>query len=188
MTRKGWFKVRGQDGDRTPEEQMLGLERALAEAKGKTVLDLGCAEGAIAREFALAGATVLGVELLQDHINVGRKVCRGLAVKFVCASLEPYIDANPEHERFDIVLALSIAHKLKEPGKLLAFAARCANDLVVFRGPGKKDMFWDGWLKAKFGEGQCHVPTLMAEHGFVDEGIVDSARGERVQYWRRKAF
>ena len=187
MTRKGWFKIDGvQDGDRTAEEQLTGLRPALDQASGKTVLDLGCAEGLISKRFAQAGATVLGIELLNDHLEVARNVCNGLPVTFICASLEPYIHATPNPEQFDIVLALSIAHKLKEPDLLLSFAARSARDLVVFRGPGKKSMFWDGWLKAKFGDGKCHVPTVMAEHGFVDEGILDSARGERVQYWRRK--
>lgn len=191
--RKGWFKVDGQDGDRTPEEQLAGLELALgfvkaAAANGKkiSVLDLGCAEGAISREFALAGASeVVGIELLEDHIKVGQRICAGLPVKFVHAEMRHWIERNPKPEMFDVVLALGIAHKLHDPGSLMAFSARSAKCLVVFRGPGKKDMFWDGWLRAKFGDGKCHVPTLMGEHGF-DEGItLDSSRGERVQHWWR---
>lgn len=185
---KGWFKVPGQVGDRTVEEQMLGLAAALSAAKDRTVLDLGAAEGAIALEFAKAGAErVVAIEREAQFCAVARTLCAGHKVEVVHANLGEWIVQHQEPERFDVVLALSIAHKLPEPKDLLSFACRSANELVVFRGPGKKDMFWDGWLKAKYGEGKCHVPTLMAEHGFVDEGIVDSARGERVQYWRRKS-
>lgn len=187
MTRKGWFKIPGlQDGDRSAEEQLRGLSPALAECAGKTVLDLGAAEGLISAAFARAGALrVLAVELVPEHVAASRKVCKGLPVRMVQAELAHYITNNPEHEQFDIVLALGIAHKLHDPGICIAFAARVARDLVVFRGPGK-DKFWDGWLKAKFGDGKCHVPTLMAKHGFAEEQTLNSAHGERAQYWRRR--
>jgi 16S rRNA G966 N2-methylase RsmD len=38
------------------EEQLRGLEPMLSEVKGKTVLDIGCAEGLIAREVLERGA------------------------------------------------------------------------------------------------------------------------------------
>lgn len=186
--RKGWFKIPGvQDGDRSADEQMLGLEPALKACAGKSVLDLGAAEGLISAAIARAGATrVRAVEMVPDHVTAARRVCKGLPVEVIQAELWGYIAAHSYPEQFDIVLALSIAHKLRDPGVLLAFAARSAKELVVFRGPGKKDMFWDGWLKAKFGDGKCHVPTVMQENGFVEGETLDSARGERVQYWHRK--
>lgn len=187
--RKGWFKIPGvQDGDRTGAEQLLGLQPALGSARGKSVLDLGSAEGLIAAEFARAGAAhVLGVELLQDHVDVARVVCKDLPqVLFHCEELGAYIGARPKPPQYDIVLALGIAHKLLDPGVLLAFAARSCGGMLVFRGPGK-DKFWDGMLRAKFGGKVCHVPTLLKRHGLVEGETLDSAHGERVQYWRRKS-
>jgi len=185
MSRRGWFKVAGQDGDRSVKEQLLGLEPALAAAKGKTVLDLGCAEGAIAMEFAKAGATVTGIELLADHLAVARQICKGHPVTLIQAELKEWIETHPQPEQFDIVLALSIAHKLHEPGVLLSFAARSAKEMVVFRGPGKRGMYWDGVLKAKFGEGDCHVPTVFKSEGFTEGETLPSAQREQVQYWHR---
>lgn len=186
--RKGWFRWPGvQEGDRTAEEQLRGLEPALAACKGKTVLDLGAAECMIAAAFARAGAAhVTAIELLADHCAVGRKVCAGLPVTIVQAELAAYVQENQVAVRYDIVLALGIAHKLHDPGLLLKFGAKACREVLVFRGPGK-EKFWDGWLKAKFGKGRVHVPTLMHEEGFVEGETYDSAHGERAQYWHRNS-
>jgi 2-polyprenyl-3-methyl-5-hydroxy-6-metoxy-1,4-benzoquinol methylase len=69
---KGWLSVPGirEHADRTLAEQMLGLDKAVAECKGKRVLDLGCAEGLIGLEFAKAGAVnVVGIESLQTTLT-----------------------------------------------------------------------------------------------------------------------
>lgn len=187
LVNKGWLKVPGirPMGDRTLEEQMLGLDPALAEAKGKTVLDLGCAEGLIGREFARAGATrVLGIELLKSHLEVARKACKGFReMEFVCAHLGAYIaQVGAEIEQFDIVLALGIIHKLDDPAIPLVFAARSARSLVCFRAPAHA---YDGVVKAKHSGKVCNVPEIMTREGFVDEKLIKGVRGEAVQYWRR---
>lgn len=186
--RKGWFKLNGvQDGDRTIEEQMRGLGPALKAAAGKSVLDLGSAEGLISIEFARAGASrVVGIELLEDHVKVARELAKDLPqVSFITASLQEWIDARPQPRRFDVVLALGIAHKLHDPGALLSFAARSATELLVFRGPGKDNRYFDGWLKSKHSATKRHVPSLLGELGFTEGETLDSAHGERVQYWHR---
>lgn len=175
------------EGDRTVAEQMLGLDRALAEARGRTVLDLGCAEGCISAAFARAGAWVVGIELLHEHLAVARSVCRGLTVSFVHAHLGDWIARHPESEQFDIVLALGIIHKLDDPNVPMLWAARSARDLLCFRAPAKVAKEGDDYfVKSKFGTATCNVQRLMREQGFVDEGIVKGARGEAVQYFRRK--
>lgn len=189
--RKGWFKVDGirPNGDRSIAEQMLGLDRALAEAKGKTVLDLGCAEGAISLEFAKAGAArVVGVELLEAHLVVARKLCAAYAktITFVCAHLDTYALARPDPERFDIVLALGIIHKLQDPAVPLRFAARSAKDLLCFRAPATVEPAGGDYvIKAKHSGVVCNVPAVMRSEGFRDEGTIKGVRGEGVQYWRR---
>lgn len=187
---KGWFKVPGirPDGDRSIQEQMLGLERARAECKGKRVLDIGCAEACISAEFARAGAAeVVGIELLETHLQVARKICAGLPVRFICAHLDSHMAANPEPERFDIVLALGIIHKLRDPAVPLAWAARSTADLMCFRAPARKEKVGEDYLiKSKFSDATVNVPALMRAEGFVDEGVFNGVRGEAVQYFRRK--
>lgn len=187
---KGWFRIPNirPDGDRTIAEQMLGLERALAECAGKDVLDLGCAEGAISAEFARAGARrVVGIELLETHLQVARKVCAGLPVEFMCAHLTDWMIAHQEPETFDTVLALGIIHKLNDPNVPLVWAAKSARDLLCFRAPSRRDKAGkDYTIRSKFNRhAVCNVPATMREQGFVDEGTVAGVRGEGVQYWRR---
>ena len=188
---RGWFQIPNirLDGDRSIQEQMLGLEDALAECAGKTVIDLGCAEGAISRAFAEAGASrVLGIEVLESHLKVARAYCKGYPqIEFVCANLRDYIPAHPDHERFDITLCLGIAHKLPDPAVPLRFAARCTKDLLLFRAPGRAALKqWDGTIKAKHGDGACNVPEIMKAEGFIEEKLIPGVRGEAAQYWRRK--
>lgn len=189
---KGWFKVPGQAGDRSVAEQMLGLEPALEACKGKTVLDLGCAEGAISLEFAKAGAArVVGIEREVQFSNVARKLCAGYPVEIINEHLNPWIESHPDPEQFDIVLCLSIAHKLYDPGVCLSFACRSAKEFVAFRGPGKTHMYWDGMLTAKHADTgkeriSVHVPTVMQSHGFKEGSTLDSGQGERIQYWHRQ--
>ncbi len=187
---RGWLQVPGirPNGDRTLKEQMLGLDRALTECKGKSVLDLGCAEGLIGREFARAGAArVLGIELLASHLEVAQASCKDYQqMEFVCANLKLWILEHGEPEQFDIVLALGIIHKLYEPNSLLVWAAKSARDLLCFRAPAKVEPDGSDYLvKSKFCDAVCNVPQTMREHGFVDEGVVPGVRGEGVQYWRR---
>lgn len=184
---KGWFKVPGvrPDGDRTLHEQLMGLRPALDEAEGKTVLDLGCAEGLISHEFAKAGAKqVTGIELLQSHLAIAQVVCRAQKnINFICAHIGEYIKTLETFPKYDIVLALGIIHKLPDPGVPLRFAAKSCADLMLFRAPAKK---YNGLIKSKFTDTTCNVPKIMAEEGFTEEMLIPGVRGEAVQYWRRK--
>lgn len=183
---KGWFTIPGvRAGDRTLKEQMLGLDLALKETAGKTVLDLGCAEGLIAREFARAGAkSVLGVELLEEHLKIARAQCKSFPqMQFIQAHLGDYIKARESFPQYDIVLALGIIHKLEDPAVPLRFAAQSARSLLVFRAPAKK---YDGLIKSKHTDIKCDVPKIMKSEGFIETALIAGVRGEAAQYWRRK--
>jgi len=182
---KGWFSIAGvRPGDRTLKEQMIGLDLALKEAKGKTVLDLGCAEGLISREFAKAGAkSVLGIELLASHLAVAKVQCRDVPqVQFIQSHLGDYIKARESFPQYDIVLALGIIHKLEDPAVPLRFAAQSARSLVVFRAPAKKH---NGLIKSKFTDNMCDVAKIMKSEGFIETALIEGVRGEAAQYWRR---
>lgn len=193
MQRKGWFKIPGvQDGDRTLEEQMQGLAGALAEASGKSVLDLGCAEGLIAREFARAGARAVHcIESVMGHLQVARSLCVNLPVTFQLADLqvvtEDAVRSGGRLNEYDLVLCLGIAHKMRAPLACIQFAARSSRDLVVIRLSARGDAE-RGILESKFFPNhRCDVNDAMHFEGFRLEATHPGPRGdERVQYWRRR--
>lgn len=140
MRKKGWFKIDGvQDGDRTLQDQLKGLAPALEAARGKTVLDLGCAEGLISYEFLAAGADhVHGIDSQEESLAVARARRNGeLNITFECANLNDGIPAPGKKREYEIVLLLAILHKLRQPFSLLAEVARFNQpDLLVIRLPG----------------------------------------------------
>lgn len=182
--RHGWLAIPGvQTGDRELDEQTVALLPAIAEAKGKTVLDLGCAEGLIGREFARAGASkVTGIDSVPGHLAVASLQCRKLPMDFILADLN-----NPSQFVFqvDIVLCLGLAHKLTDPAVAIRFAADCSRDLVLIRSGRGADE--NGFIKSKFGEGRCDSHGIMRQRGFDLERVVvgPPPESEPVEYWKR---
>jgi 2-polyprenyl-3-methyl-5-hydroxy-6-metoxy-1,4-benzoquinol methylase len=182
MRKKGWLKIDGlQDGDRTLQEQMLGLDKALSECKGATVIDLGCAEGAIGIEFAKAGAiNVVGYDYKKEFIQTANYLAEinpDLPVEFHHADLS--LPRN--YGEFDIVLALAILHKLPNPREGLELCMRIAKKLIVIRLPiGSK-----GMIRSKHAKHMhCDLTAILMGNGWIQTENLTGARGEIVQYWR----
>lgn len=184
-----WFKEAGGDlGDVRLAEQMLGLEKALDIAKDKSVLDLGCAEGLISREFLKAGAkSVTGIDITQTYVAIAIELCKDFAnAKFICSNLNNYIK-SPHKGKYDVVLALAIIHKAKNPDDFLNLAIESCNPggLIVIRYPINQSK---GIIKAKYGSNTCNVIKTMANNGFVSDGKFAGPRGEVVGYWNHGDF
>lgn len=163
---------------------MICLRDALSEVQGKTVLDLGCAEGLIAIEFSKAGASyVLGVDSVDEHLRAAGVQSRGHNVSFKKMDL---LKANPDTPAdFDIVLALGIIHKMRYPERLMRFAARSARELLLLRSGTAST---DGIIRSKhYRNNFCDVPAIMIDEGLVLEKIVEGPKGqmENVEYWRK---
>lgn len=139
---KGWFVIDGvQRGDRTLAQQLLGLETVATRLNGRGVLDVGCAEGMIGRHCvdAWGAAHVDGLGVVPSELQAARELCAGRAMRFFevdlrdseqVASIEPSL-----HEKYDVVLLLSILHKMRKPMELLEWAVRRARELIVIRLP-----------------------------------------------------
>jgi len=186
--RRGWFVIPGvQGGDRTLDEQLLGLQPALDEAAGKTVCDLGTAEGLIALQFALAGArSVYGCDyntalLAEAQAQLANHP--GLPVHFEYRDLCESIRGGWQ-PKFDIVLALAILHKLDDPAAGVKLCADMARDLIVLRLP----LGSTGVIRSKHvRHTRADVGALLLKSGFKRERKERGPRGEWVQYWRKTA-
>lgn len=191
--RKGWFDIPGmQSGDRTLEEQMKGLEPALAACKGKDVLDLGCAEGLIAIEFARAGAaSVYGCDCNIESIAaaqalVVRPETRPKSrIRFRVENINERITeelASVDLWRYDIVLALAVLHKMHDPERATQYAGRATGERLVLRLPEGSS----GVIQSKWGKHPtCDTAAVLRAEGLEMEQQLKGPRGELVQHWVR---
>lgn len=182
--RRRWFAHDGQPGDRTLAEQLAGLEKLREAIPGATVLDLGCAEGLLARQFLAWGARrVDGVEivpeavsdaraLLADEIRVGRaSVHRGSIMTLDALDL-----LDPQ---YDVVCALAVVQKVERVDLALAGIARRARDLLVLRNPPEHGatIATERQRGQRFDTRAILAPT----HFLADE--VRGSRGEWIGYF-----
>lgn len=189
MLKKGWFKIPGvQEGDRSLADQMKGLERLVQAVRGKSVLDLGSAEGLIGIECVKAGASeVVGIESNPPLVEMARRMRGNLPeesrARFSVLLEEVGAWANdPRRAQHDVILALAIIHKLQEPNRALQSIAESARELVVIRLPkGSK-----GYFVSKHHGTPCDVNKSMARFGFALEHSEPGPHTELVQYWRRR--
>ena len=97
-TNSGFVERRGE-----PLLEILHDRGELDSIAGLRLLDLGCGFGALSAFFAARGATVMGVDLKEDRLEVGRRVAaeHGLDVQFRPGRMQKL--ALPD-ETFDVVV------------------------------------------------------------------------------------
>ena len=180
MKSMGWFKTAGRDGDRTLEQQMIGLEQLFREVHGKTVLDAGAAEGLISIELAKAGAVrCVGLEIVANHVAVGRELVGDLPVTLEVANLNDY-DVS-KYGSADIVLMLAVLHKLKDPSAVCAALARQCNDLCVIRLPPSGSVIVDD----RSNRVPHDIGAVMEAAGFTMESMTTGPFDEWLAYFRK---
>jgi len=178
---KVWF-----GGDRTVEQQMVGLQKLWMEVKGKTVLDVGCAEGAISHECKRRGARyVHGVEHRRDAVDyANKKYAVEGEVSFACRDANTW---SSEHS-WDVVLLLSVLHKLRNPTLVLQRMAVSCNGLCVIRLPGDD---WPILKDQRSGNEPHNLERVMDAAGFdledaTEGATVDPHPPEWIGYFRRR--
>lgn len=136
--RRGWFVIGGvQDGDRTLAQQIKGLDGI--DFRGKTVLELGSAEGCMSKWMIEQGAkSVDGIEIVADHVKEAWRQTRGLPCGFNVMDINTLGIPSWGMRDYDIVMALAILHKLKDPSLVARHYARCCKEMVI-RLPMKND-------------------------------------------------
>jgi len=171
-----WF-----GGTVTLEEQLRGLSFALAEAKGKTVLDAGCAEGWIGREFLKAGAVRVDAF---DHSDLMVAAARSALGEGGRVELHNVSKPFPDWmaARYDIVLALAIIHKGRNVAEIARRFAEVTANLLVVRLPRNS--------KGEFGskhwpDDRVDLEVDLPKYGLRLERMEKGPKNEWVQYWRR---
>lgn len=176
--RKGWFKLPGQDGDRTLAQQLLGLDRAFLAAKGESVLDLGCAEGLIALEAMKRGADSADcVEIVPGNAVAAQKQLAGLNARVWQMDVVEFA-RRYYGGRWHVTLALAILHKLRDPTTVIDLIGRATDHMAVIRLPASTP----GFIRdRRSGFVTFHLAPPLEEHGLhlqhVERGPFDEWMG-----------
>jgi glycosyltransferase involved in cell wall biosynthesis len=133
----------GLFGKWAPQDRLQGLQPLLEKATGLTVLDLGAAEGIIAREFLKSGASLIrGFDLDSARVAVANSLAPGGPMQFHAADLSNWSSFEIAHQEllrhgFDVVLYLGLHQHLPADQRLavLRGALRLAKRYFAFRAP-----------------------------------------------------
>ena len=160
---KGWFKLgEGRKADRTLKQQLRGLGELQERIAGKSVLDIGCAEGLISIQLIDRGAIAAhGIEMRPDYVDDANRLRGDRACTFEVANANEWLPRR----QYDVVIMLAVLHKLKNPAEACLRYAQAANELVVLRLPPK------------------HAPLILDERSGMqpfDIGEVMTAAGFRL--------
>ncbi len=92
----------------------------LSPVAGKQLIDVGCGGGILAEAMAQRGATVTGIDMGEEPLNVARihQLESGLEVDYQQATAEQVAAQQPEH--FDIVCCLEMLEHVPDPAAVIA--------------------------------------------------------------------
>lgn len=179
---KGWFETRKNHGDRTLAQQMIGLGALRKIVKGKTILDVGCAEGLIGFELLDYGALLVhGVEIVPRQVYVARAIAIGRPVG-TCGFIIGDVNTFKPTFEYDIVLMLGILHKLEDPEASCRRLVVAAKQLCVIRIP-PSDV---AHIIINRNGLQYNLDTIMVSEGFKLKFETTSAYDEVTLFYIRK--
>jgi SAM-dependent methyltransferase len=134
---------------------------------GLKVLDLACMEGMTAIAFAKRGATALGVEVRDHHLNKARGVAKILGLTNASFVTDDVRNVTKEkYGSFDIVICSGILYHLDAPDvfKFVNNIADCCSRLLVI----DTSIAAVGRKKVKF-EGVAYAGRYAIEHSAKDD-------------------
>ncbi|MBX3603206.1 MAG: class I SAM-dependent methyltransferase [Rubrivivax sp.] len=188
---KTWFPVGSWKYERELRHQMQGLRHVLDEVRtarlrglSLSVLDAACAEGLIGLELLKAGAGSLhGVELLPQRVADARRLAAGLPCTFEAGDLTTWRPERP----FDVVLALSILHKLPDPGRVAYGLAKACDRMLVVRLPPPPEGYEGGVIvDRRSGFRPLDLREFFAPLRFNLEEETTGYLGEWIGFWRKR--
>jgi 2-polyprenyl-6-hydroxyphenyl methylase/3-demethylubiquinone-9 3-methyltransferase len=131
----------------------LRLNYILERADGlfdKNVLDVGCGGGILSESMAVAGATVTGLDMGTEPLEVARlhALESGVKVNYVQETVEAHAEAHPQ--QYDVVTCMEMLEHVPDPASVVAACARLVKPggHVFFSTINRNNK---AWLMAVFG-------------------------------------
>lgn len=124
------------------ERVLLGLLRryGLLPLGERRILDVGCGDGAVLRDFLRYGAkpdNLTGVDLLEDRIKVARRLSPHLHFQVADARALPFADGS-----FDLALTFTLFSSLKDAD----LRKQIASEIQRVLRPGAVILWYDFWI------------------------------------------
>lgn len=160
-----WFII-GDNGGQVPlKRQLMGLQNIAVE--GRTLLDVGCAEGLTSIHMAQKGATLVhGVEIRERAVEVGQSIVgfTGMSerVKFYHGDMRKPAAALGQKgmlDQYDVVFAMASIQKLRNQAvPVVELLAKMCRETFVVRLPTPE-------IPNGFGKSRM-IPDILTEQGF----------------------
>jgi len=96
--------------NRTRQRELL--KELARDARGRTLLDVGCGEGQLLQTARGEGWDAVGIDLSETAVRLCRE--RGL-----CVSLTDFFDSTLDHQRFDAIVMSELLEHVPAPAKFL---------------------------------------------------------------------
>ncbi len=186
-----WFPVGRGPHERSLYHQMKGLTHVITEVgtaakRGLrlSVLDAACAEGLIGLELLKAGADSLhGVELVPERVQDANRLRGDLPATFEAGDLTVW---EPQRS-YDVVLALSVLHKLPDPAAVALRLGRACARMLVVRLPPPAPGDDGGVIRdRRSGFRPCDLRAVLAECRLNLEEETRGYLGEWIGFWRKQ--
>lgn len=115
---------------RMANDRLTAATLALADFRGRRVLDIGCGDGTYTVELHDRGqpSCLCGIDPAPSAIEAARKKAVGRAIEFRVGSAYELPDTT---ERFDIAYLRGVLHHLDRPADALREALRVADKIIV---------------------------------------------------------
>jgi ubiquinone/menaquinone biosynthesis C-methylase UbiE len=152
-----WYSNYLEDTDNTYQRQVIlpNLLRILDIKKDTNLIDIACGQGFFAREFAQAGAQVMGTDISKELIAEAKK----LSPKDISYQISPAHKIAAKDDSFDAATIVLAIQNIENMGEVFAEAARVLKKggaLVMvmmhpsFRIPEHTSWSWDEQSKTQY--------------------------------------
>ena len=105
---------------------------ALGDARGKTLLDVGCGSGPYAVEAARRGSKrVLGIDMAPGMIELAKARAKDFGVEHICEFRVGSFPQDAPPEQFDFGIALGVMDYVADPPAFLQVMRQCVRGSVM---------------------------------------------------------